>query len=767
MPGFPASISDEPSSVSGEVFPESVDDRVFLIQDFNNCEIRFASTDAVSFNHFITITMNKSQRIFLTIAAYLLAAAAIPLPALALDPSTKEIVVTAPGEKKGESLESRRLETSDAASLISDVPGVSLNTGGGVSSLPAIHGLADDRVMIFIDGCCVTSACANHMNPPMSYISSSNVSGIAVKSGVTPVSYGGDNIGGIIVVESDQPEFANPGEGTRTAGNVSAYYRSINDGKGASFTASVANTNLSLGVTGSIDHAQNYRDGHGDTVTSTYYESRNVGLTFAAKIDSSLVTVKAGHQLIPKQGFVNEWMDMIVNDASYVNIGYKGGFDWGKLDAKAYWRNTYHKMDSGDDKLPINLTPPVMMPYMPMKTRGIDIGGSLMAEVPFAKENILRLGTEFHRFTLDDWWPPVAGSASMSPNTFINISDGRRDRYSIFAEWETAWVPELTTILGVRYDMVQMDADDVQGYNMMYASDATAFNAQDHERNDGNWDASALVRFEPGKTGTYEIGYSYKTRSPNLYERYAWSTAWMASGMVNWFGDGNGYVGNLNLNPEVAHTVSISADWHDSDRSNWQLKVTPYYTYVDDFIGVTETGITKSWTGGSEIRRVLRFTNHNAMFYGVDISGKVGLWDNEKLGNGQLQGSLGYVHGENRETGNSLYHIMPLNVRFALEQNVAGWTNAIELQLVDRKSEVDPVRFEPTTPGYALVNLRTGYQWKNLRVDLGITNLLDKFYDLPLGGINYDEFLASKRKGQIESVAGQGRSFNIGVTQTF
>ena len=35
--------------------------------------------------------------------------------------------------------------------------------------------------------------------------------------------------------------------------------------------------------------------------------------------------------------------------------------------------------------------------------------------------------------------------------------------------------------------------------------------------------------------------------------------------MVGWFGDENGYVGNLSLKPEVAHTVSATADWHGGD----------------------------------------------------------------------------------------------------------------------------------------------------------------------------------------------------------
>lgn len=167
------------------------------------------------------------------------------------------------------SLSSKRLKSSDTAELLSGEPGVAFATGGGVSSLPVVRGQADDRVLVYVDCMCLTSACANHMNPPLSYIAAANVSSIGVSAGVTPVSYGGDNIGGIIHVDSDQPLFANPGEHVTAGGSVSSYYRSNNRAIGGAFSGTVANSNLSFGVTGAIDHASNYKDGHGNTVTST------------------------------------------------------------------------------------------------------------------------------------------------------------------------------------------------------------------------------------------------------------------------------------------------------------------------------------------------------------------------------------------------------------------------------------------------------------------------------------------------------------------
>ena len=51
-----------------------------------------------------------------------------------------------------------------------DVPGVSLYGAGGVSSLPSIHGLADDRLRVTVDGMDLIASCPNHMNPALSYI---------------------------------------------------------------------------------------------------------------------------------------------------------------------------------------------------------------------------------------------------------------------------------------------------------------------------------------------------------------------------------------------------------------------------------------------------------------------------------------------------------------------------------------------------------------------------------------------------------------------
>ena len=55
------------------------------------------------------------------------------------------------------------------------------------------------------------------------------------------------------------------------------------------------------------------------------------------------------------------------------------------------------------------------------------------------------------------------------------------------------------------------------------------------------------------------------------------------------------YVGNINLKPETAHTLSYDRHAvHDGASSrtaaakDWELKITPYYTYVEDYIDVEQ-----------------------------------------------------------------------------------------------------------------------------------------------------------------------------------
>src|SRR5690606_27873024 len=188
------------------------------------------------------------------------------------------------------------------ASLLEGQLGVSLYRAGGVSSLPSIHGLADDRVRIKVDGMDLISACANHMNSPLSYIDPANVDKIKVFAGITPVSMGGDSIAGTIAVDSAAPEFAASADELLMKGKASTFYRSNNDARGINLSATIANDMLSVRYTGATAEANNYKAGRsfkaagaaaqdrgwlaGDEVGSTAYKTENHALDIGLRHDN-------------------------------------------------------------------------------------------------------------------------------------------------------------------------------------------------------------------------------------------------------------------------------------------------------------------------------------------------------------------------------------------------------------------------------------------------------------------------------------------------
>ena len=700
---------------------------------------------------------------------------ALPPMAFGQELNFDKVVITAPAEPElpAAVLAPKRTAAGDTATLLTDVPGVSLYTGGGVSSLPAIHGLNDDRLKILVDGMDIVSACSNHMNPPMSYIDPTHVGRVNVIAGITPVSQGGDSIGGTIAIASVAPKFASAGESLLVGGTLSAYYRNNGHATNGSVNVFAASENTSLSYAGSFAKAGNYQaaDQFGkapsSTVKSTRYESRNDSVTMAVQGGDNLFTLTFGEQEIPYQGFVNQYMDMTQNKARFVNAGYQGQFGWGRLEASAYDETTRHSMNFLADK----------SGNMPMETEGKNAGFRLMAELPLNRKDSLRIGAEYRRFRENDWWPPVAGSTMMGPDTFWNLNNGQRDRKGIFGEWEKRWNAAWTSLIGLRYEHVAMNAGQAVPYatsGMMNKPDwntaARLFNAADRRHGDNNLDFTALVRYTPNATSSFEGGYARKTRSPNLYELYAWGQTSMDMKMNGWFGDGNGYVGNLGLKRESADTLSATASWHNADRKVWEFKATPYYTRVHDYIDVDRCPVNPdgggckaaNLTGGNKFV-YLQFANHDARIYGLDLSGHMLLGE---TGLGRFTGKavVGYVNGKNQDSGDRLYHMMPLNGKFSIEQRLGQWTNALELQLVSAKDDVSQVRNEAATPGYSLVNLRTSYDMKQVRIEAGLDNLFNKQYYLPLGGTYLgDKTIQTWGYG----VPGMGRSAYVGLTVKF
>jgi iron complex outermembrane receptor protein len=772
---------------------------------------------------------------------------------------------------------------SSTAQILQREPGVSMYQMGGVSGLPVIRGQADERIKVLVGGVQTTSACANHMNNPLSYTDPNTIEKVDVVYAVSSVSKGGDSTAGSIIVTPRSPVFvpqpatqapapAAKGKGTEiqlappilaasglqdapflpwgapgalrfgsnkevlATGSISSFFRGNNQNWGVSGILNMATDHWSVLYNGSFQRANNYNAGGGmGPVYSTNFMAENHAMTLGYQNNGHLFTVRGTYQNIPFQGFPNMRMDMTRNRSYSIEAAYKGAFEWGTLDARAYWAQVWHKMGFLNDRASLN---------HPMINQGRDYGYSVKAEIPLTDKDLLRVGNELHGQVLQDYWPgdmTYGGMQVLNPRTgmwmqmpqsfsrpydFVVINGGNRQRLGTYVELEHKWNQQWESLLGLRNDTVWMDTGTVQTYNPYVTQisslpangawgpvynatginnvAANNFNASYRPRTNLNFDMTALTRYRPQEGVLYEAGYSRKTRTPSLYERYIWPVYGPYMGMFNWYGDGNGYTGNLYLKPEVAHTVSITGKWADtSGENNWEGRLTPYYSFIENYIQGGRSGQTFSFPNYSYLPspttwpfQILQFRNYNAQIYGVDGFGRIKLYEAEGWGRTSASATVSYVYGENltignpsgcaptngvcavtavyRKTGDGLWNMMPLNSLFTLEHRLGGLSLAAEIQLVAAKDHVSAVQQEFRTPAYALLNLRSSYEWSNLRVDLGVDNVTDAYYAQPLGGFDLTQYYRnavlvnqSYANASVRQVPGMGRNFYAGLTVKF
>lgn len=594
----------------------------------------------------------------------------------------------------------------DAATLIETTPGAAVVRNGQQTGIVQLRGLTGDRVNISVDGMHITPACPNHMDPPLHYITVQSLAEMQVIAGITPVSQGGDSIGGTVIVKSAAPRFGND-TAFSSFGRIGAGYNSSNSGKDEHVQAGSANDRFSLGYAAEHQQGDNLRFPGGE-VADTGYTLNNQDLTFALKSAAGVWRLDAGKHNTHDAGTPALPMDMIRDDADKLALDYQGDTGFGTLEAKIYRHNIDHLMDNyslraaGASRM-----------FAPATS---DDSGASIATAVARGNSILRFGAEFLRNEFDAYSQNAVSGVQQDI-----IRDATRDRLGIYGEWQASHGGSWQTIAGLRQDTVKSDAADIVNRGMAPVSDQTIFNSRDHDITDHNWDATLLARYRASPGSDFEIGLARKTRSPNLVERYIWSPSNASAGQA----DGRTYLGNLDLRPEVSHQVSLGAAWHSAA---WRIAPSVFYNRVSDYIQGTPTARLDS--SGNP---VLQYTNlGRADLYGMD-----GRWNYRWSDAISLRGTLSYVRGENQDNGDNLYRIAPLRGDINLDYRRGAWKHTVEWRLAARQDKVSAYNGETPTGGYGLVNLRTRWQLgKAVTLSAGVENLFDKYYADHLDGIN-------------------------------
>ena len=663
----------------------------------------------------------------------------------------------------------------DAADNLKSVPGADVNKNGPMTGIVQYRGMYGSRVNVQLDGLNIAPAGPNWMDPPLSHVTPSQLQSLTVIRGISPVSAGAESIGGSVQATTARLPYSDDG-GIRPHGTISGGYDSNNNAFTTAARLGVGSTTDRLQIEGNYDKGQDMKAGNGKDIVPTPYKRHNLGVEYGHRFSDSEGGFGYHNERVDDSGTPALPMDIIYVKGNAYNATFHSDNDAVDLHwlADVHYMDTDHRMDN----FSLRQAPRMLgMGGKPMNrfavTNARDFAYKLHTSLPVGDGRIT-VGT--------DGWMARHNADVFDPTNaafFLqNYNDIKRDRYSLFSEWDAALTDALNLRIGARYSRTRMNSGSVRaaGFAGMLGTLinrlATDFNASQRSQNDNLFDLTLQLKQRINDNLSFSIGVARKQRAPAYQERYLWSPLESTAGLA----DKRTYVGNVNLSPETAYNLDVGLDWH-SDRIYFTPRI--FFKRVKNYIQGTPLTSGTAYNfrvmqgnmlkGGSFCTKnpqnpfcvPLQFSNVDAEFYGADTGFGVNFTDHIAM-----DGSISYVRGKRRDISDNLYRIAPLNSTVALSYyGDADWSITAEGVFYGKQNKVSTTNAEQATAGYGLLNLSAHYALtEKAEINIGINNVMDRFYQDHLGGYNR---VAANAAGQASAVAvgsrlpGEGRSFFI------
>lgn len=641
--------------------------------------------------------------------AALMISASIPAIARCEENSKEVVIISAarpnlPSENLAKAQEIKNDSVIDAASILNNTAGAAIIHNGIQTGIVQLNGLSQDRVKIRIDGMEITPGCPNHMDPPMHYVNAQNIDKIAIAAGITSVVSGGDSIGGTVTINTIAPQFSE-NDKMDLSGRIDARYLGATDGYDVSLSTNIGFEKIAFRVNANANKGDDLKYS-GGVAALTRYKSSKIGLDSEFQIGDTQWGFGIANQWSRDIGTPALGMDMAVDDAQSIKLGFFRDLEIGRLSGRVFSHQIDHIMDNYSLR---TATPSNMKMRAPAESD--DLGFAFGLEMDVGTAN-LKIGTDGHFNKFDVYQENLA--SGMKRDMF---SAGTRDRTGVYAEYDNRIGEKLRLVLGARFETLETDMGPIQYVMMMNENAAKdAFNSANKFRRDYNFDFTMATAYSLSQNLKFELGLAQKTRSPSLVERYLWSPS-STYGLA----DGRNYLGNLDLKPEISRQIALSSKIRFGAL---QFEPSVYFNKIDDYI----QGVAVSTAADA----VLKFQNIKAEIYGLNAD-----FDYQLGEKANIYGNLSYARGKNKTYGDNLYRIAPLRGTVGIEFSVFGFKNLFEIKASTKQDKTAKYNNELKTDGWAIANFKSRYEFnENFGLNFGIENLFDEYYAEHLSGIN-------------------------------
>ena len=666
-----------------------------------------------------------------------------------------EVSITAEARKSGgkTAVESRLsnedIQANSAGSLgdaLNQLSGVSsLNTGNTVVK-PVIQGLHSSRVVLITDGTRLQDQEWGVEHAPN--VDLNNAGSISVIKGAAGLQYGGDAVGGTIIVNPRRIPISDSlfgetlitGVSNGRGGSItSTLVKSYNSGWYGSFQGTLKRfgdfeaPDYILSNTGAFERDVAVRIGvnkysYGMEASYSIYNNE-LGILRASHVGSAADLANALNSDQPSvvEDFtytINPPKQEIKHQIAKLNA-YKRFEDIGKLSFQYDFQQNNRlefdiRRDSEDVRPSIDLE---------LRTHSATLDFEYTADnTVVAKAGILgRSQTHFP--------DPSTGIRRLIPD--YNRTDF--GMYTLAAKTIDAWTFEG----GVRYDYNYIDAEkfyrtsfwEARGYDVLFPELVVEdFGNQiltNPEFTFHNVSATAGIGYDFNETYSLIANYALSNRAPNPSELFSDGLHQSASRIE---------LGDIRFDKETSHKVSIALS---RKHTNWSFTIAPFANYIADFILIEPTGSQQTLRGNFP---VWEYRQTDARLLGVDIDNNFRVSEHIDITN-----QLSIVKGQDTTLDMPLINMPPVNTTNRVTYTNEKWHGLkvwVESQYVFRQNEFPDTNFEifivetdqnvlvdVSTPpdAYHLINLRGQLDFdisdrSTLEVALAVNNLFDTSY---------------------------------------
>lgn len=640
-----------------------------------------------------------------------------------------------------------RNSTENLGNILSDISGVgTLKTGNNISK-PVIHGLYGSRISIINNGVKMAEQEWGVEHAPS--IENTAFERINVVKGSGVLKYGGDAVGGVVVLE---PKVFVPKD--TVMGDVSL--SGSTNGKGMKVGANLARTwesrwfvrtagtyqklgdlsipNHTLQNTGTEEHSLNFSFGNRSFVQGFEVSYSGINQNFGIFRGSHL-------------GGPEDFYNAVANGNSSV---YYDDFSYKIMNPRQEVNHHIAKLEAY--KRFYNLGKVSFQYSFQLNNRQeFDIRRGELSGLPSMDLRLITHQAKLEHLIEREKWQLESGISGAVQDNFPNpetqarrlIPDYYRYDGGIYSVFQYNFAENLTGEFGARYDFNRYDSYkyyDESDWESRFAHLFPQFVVQksgsrvltrpilDYH----NFSANAGISYEPHENWDLKLNVSRASRTPNAAELFADGLHHSASIIER---------GDLSIQKEEVYHFSLAAKAKLDVLNGLQLEVNPYLMVSDSFVNQVPVGIQNSNRG---VFMIWDFKQTEARIFGIDADLQLRFTENFKW-NSQFSG----LRGDDLTNNEPLILMMPSNFKNALEYSAENPSNFyvrvenetfmkqnrfpvrnVDLDLIENGQIVTRTLDTSTPPdGYSIFNAAAGMDvLKNFNINFRINNIFNTEY---------------------------------------